>query len=220
MVCVCVCASLTTHPNPQALARDHNQLLQERALNVAFQGSSLGHTLLPETEHLHNLTVDVVQSFMRECLVGSRMVVSGSGNVDHDALVRSVEQHFGALPAEGNHVLIDNTTRSLYRGGHFYEEVFLSLPLSLLSPSLLFLLSLFLNECDALFAALTVEVCVQTLDVPHNPEHLPPLTHMMLLFPGFSWTQEECYAQHVLFVLLGGGNSFSSGGPGKGMYSR
>jgi processing peptidase subunit alpha len=35
-----------------------------------------------------------------------------------------------------------------------------------------------------------------------------------------SWHSEDIYALCVLQMLMGGGSSFSSGGPGKGMYSR
>ncbi|XP_042448866.1 mitochondrial-processing peptidase subunit alpha-like [Zingiber officinale] len=49
-----------------------------------------------------------------------------------------------------------------------------------------------------------------------------PSTHIALAFeiPG-GWRQEkEAMAATVLQVLMGGGGSFSTGGPGKGMHSR
>jgi processing peptidase subunit alpha len=45
-------------------------------------------------------------------------------------------------------------------------------------------------------------------------------TQMALGFPGVSFDDEDIYAVSTLQVMLGGGNSFSAGGPGKGMYSR
>lgn len=39
-------------------------------------------------------------------------------------------------------------------------------------------------------------------------------------FKGVSWRDEDLVPACVLFTLLGGGGSFSSGGPGKGMYTR
>ena len=48
-----------------------------------------------------------------------------------------------------------------------------------------------------------------------------PLTHMAL---GFStqggWSSNEYLPMCVLHMMLGGGSSFSAGGPGKGMYSK
>lgn len=54
---------------------------------------------------------------------------------------------------------------------------------------------------------------------PQNPAH-PPLTHIHLAFESPSITSADIYAVAVLQTLLGGGGSFSAGGPGKGMYSR
>jgi processing peptidase subunit alpha len=46
------------------------------------------------------------------------------------------------------------------------------------------------------------------------------LTHVALGFNAPSWQEKEVYASSVLQMLLGSGSSFSSGGPGKGLYSR
>jgi mitochondrial-processing peptidase subunit alpha len=45
------------------------------------------------------------------------------------------------------------------------------------------------------------------------------ITHVALGFEGASVGSPESYVASVLMLLLGGGNSFSTGGPGKGMYS-
>lgn len=44
--------------------------------------------------------------------------------------------------------------------------------------------------------------------------------HIAIGFKGVSWRDEDLVAACVLHTLLGGGGSFSSGGPGKGMYTR
>lgn len=41
-----------------------------------------------------------------------------------------------------------------------------------------------------------------------------------LVWPACGWHDDDLVASCVLQTLLGGGNSFSAGGPGKGMYSR
>merc|ERR1712166_558810 len=46
------------------------------------------------------------------------------------------------------------------------------------------------------------------------------LTHVVLGFNGASWNSDNLIAICVLNTLMGGGGSFSAGGPGKGMYSR
>jgi len=52
-----------------------------------------------------------------------------------------------------------------------------------------------------------------------NP-NLPTFTHIQLAFEGLPISSDDIYALATLQTLLGGGGSFSAGGPGKGMYSR
>lgn len=48
----------------------------------------------------------------------------------------------------------------------------------------------------------------------------PDTTTVALGFEGVSWKDEDLLAVCTLHTLMGGGGSFSAGGPGKGMYSR
>jgi len=69
------------------------------------------------------------------------------------------------------------------------------------------------------------EFCSTEFVMPPDPkEKFKPgdkkLSHIILGWEGASFISEDMYALAVLQVLLGGGGSFSSGGPGKGMYSR
>lgn len=49
---------------------------------------------------------------------------------------------------------------------------------------------------------------------------LPHLSHIHLAFEALPISSSDIYALATLQTLLGGGGSFSAGGPGKGMYSR
>lgn len=57
------------------------------------------------------------------------------------------------------------------------------------------------------------------LPPPANPA-LPHLSHIHLAFEALPISSSDIYALATLQTLLGGGGSFSAGGPGKGMYSR
>lgn len=57
------------------------------------------------------------------------------------------------------------------------------------------------------------------LPPPPNPA-LPRLSHIHLAFEALPISSPDIYALAALQTLLGGGGSFSAGGPGKGMYSR
>ncbi|OCL07718.1 hypothetical protein AOQ84DRAFT_377431 [Glonium stellatum] len=54
---------------------------------------------------------------------------------------------------------------------------------------------------------------------PLNPA-LPRLSHIYIAFEALPISSPDIYALATLQTLLGGGGSFSAGGPGKGMYSR
>lgn len=58
-----------------------------------------------------------------------------------------------------------------------------------------------------------------TIPPPPNPM-LPRLSHIHLAFEALPISSPDIYALATLQTLLGGGGSFSAGGPGKGMYSR
>ena len=62
------------------------------------------------------------------------------------------------------------------------------------------------------------------LSLPTQPQPLNPnlraFTHIQLGFEGLPISSDDIYALATLQALLGGGGSFSAGGPGKGMYSR
>lgn len=47
-----------------------------------------------------------------------------------------------------------------------------------------------------------------------------PLTHFALTFKGCGWNDKDLVPICVLNTMMGGGFSFSAGGPGKGMYTR
>jgi len=54
----------------------------------------------------------------------------------------------------------------------------------------------------------------------HNMQTPDGFTRVALAFPTEGWHSDDLVPACVLQTLLGGGNSFSAGGPGKGMYSR
>lgn len=58
--------------------------------------------------------------------------------------------------------------------------------------------------------------------IPPGPVfgNLPELFHIQIGFEGLPIGHSDIYALATLQTLLGGGGSFSAGGPGKGMYSR
>jgi len=54
----------------------------------------------------------------------------------------------------------------------------------------------------------------------HRQSSDEDLTHFALAFEGAGWKDASLVPMCVLDTLMGGGSSFSAGGPGKGMYTR
>lgn len=77
---------------------------------------------------------------------------------------------------------------------------------------------------------LTIPVCpytggtrlVQNTDAPESMSKFQEknLSHLALFFPGIPMSHPDYYTVSVIQTLLGGGTSFSSGGPGKGMQTK
>lgn len=57
-------------------------------------------------------------------------------------------------------------------------------------------------------------------DVSLGPTPMPELAHFVLGVESCSHQHDDFIAVCVLSMLMGGGGSFSAGGPGKGMYTR
>lgn len=68
---------------------------------AAFQGSSLGRTILGPVENIKSINRDDIQSFIKQNYTGQRMVVAAAGAIDHDTLVKQVEEKFKSIQAGG-----------------------------------------------------------------------------------------------------------------------
>lgn len=73
---------------------------------------------------------------------------------------------------------------------------------------------------DSLFSESAEYVGDNSLIEFYDPPPNEPFTHTLLSFESSSFMKDDIYPTSVLQMLLGGGDSFSAGGPGKGMYSR
>jgi processing peptidase subunit alpha len=85
----------------------------------------------------------------------------------------------------------------------------------------------FVAQVEKLFADLPAGAATATEAAKYTGgQYLDPaetfdgLSHVTLGFEGPSWHDAELIPMCVLHTLMGGGGSFSAGGPGKGMYSR
>jgi len=69
---------------------------------VAFQGQPLGRTILGPKENILSIQRDDLASYINTNYTADRMVLVGTGGVDHGELVKLAEQHFSSLPVSPN----------------------------------------------------------------------------------------------------------------------
>jgi processing peptidase subunit alpha len=224
-------------------------ILPELVHMAAYKDNTLGNPLLCPKERLTEIDKSVIEAYRKAFYRPERMVVAFAG-VQHDEAVRLTEKYFGDMKSAELPVLSqtgsetslgtlqeENTSSKssastssttppsptqqpskLLSRIPFFKNISTSAPnqASILPDSHLYPLAtqiLAPSHYTGGFLSLPPP------PPPINPA-LPALTHIHLAFEALPISSEDIYALATLQVLLGGGGSFSAGGPGKGMYSR
>ena len=82
------------------VSKVHEEVSFDYLHSIAFQGSSLGYTILGPPENIRSITRKNLQDYIQTHYTADRMVVAAAGAVDHDELVKLAERHFAALPSK------------------------------------------------------------------------------------------------------------------------
>ncbi|KAL3903774.1 MAG: hypothetical protein SGARI_005233 [Bacillariaceae sp.] len=85
----------------QEVNKNQEELVLDHLHATAFQGTSLGRTILGSEDNIRSLTRNDFREYIQTNYTAPRMVVAGAGAVDHQELCGLAEQHFGALPSGG-----------------------------------------------------------------------------------------------------------------------
>ncbi|KAI9359429.1 Metalloenzyme, LuxS/M16 peptidase-like protein [Pilaira anomala] len=80
---------------------DYEQTVLDHLHATAFQGEKLGRPVMGTKETIEQLTAKDLLDFQAQNYGSDRMVLVGSGDVDHEALVRLAEKNFGGLQSVG-----------------------------------------------------------------------------------------------------------------------
>ena len=189
-------------------------LLPEVLHAVAYNNQGLGNPMLCPEERIISINSGLLRHAFRDWYRPERMVIAAAG-IAHQELVELVDKHFSSLkptttsihPSQARtsaqsppHLLLPSSsgiTKSLTRAASYLFPNQLSQPLIPKSPT-------------------------STYTGGHRFIHDPSqdLNHLYVAYEGVGVNNDDVYAVAILQVLLGGGASFSAGGPGKGMYSR
>lgn len=102
-----------TLDNPEDLVFDAFQ-------DIAFQGQSIGRTILGTAETVEGFSTGDLRRFLNSQYRPSDMVISAAGAVDHDKFVRQTEDAFGALTKPD--VSVNDHQQASYTGGQFIQS--------------------------------------------------------------------------------------------------
>ena len=211
-------------------------ILPELVHMAAYKDNTLGNPLLCPNERLTEISKDTIQEYREAFFRPERMVVAFAG-VEHKEAVKLAQEYFGSIPkVEAASIEAESSVSS--------ESTNSSASASALPPQqpskLLNKIPFFKNLStsatkNATVSSLSLDpsqvnlsqpshytggfLSLPALPPPINP-NLPPLSHIHLGFEALPISADDIYALATLQTLLGGGGSFSAGGPGKGMYSR
>ncbi|KAF1815428.1 hypothetical protein P152DRAFT_410218 [Eremomyces bilateralis CBS 781.70] len=223
-------------------------ILPELVHMAAFKDNTLGNPLLCPKERLTEIDRSVVDAYRRILYKPERMVVAFAG-VDHSTAVKLTEQYFGdmkqgaglSLPELTPELLAQSQDSSMSDDSSSISSTSSSSYASQDPTRLANKIPFIKNLSTSAAAQASVQsylpdlsrstplelpsvytggfLSLPPLPAPANPSH-PALTHIHLAFEALPITHPDIYALATLQTLLGGGGSFSAGGPGKGMYSR
>ncbi|KAI0408547.1 putative mitochondrial processing peptidase alpha subunit [Xylaria palmicola] len=222
-------------------------IIPELVHTAAFRGNTLGNPLLCPMERIPQIDKSVVKTYRDTFYRPERTVVAFAG-VPHDEAVRLATDFFGDMKAtgqplrsrSGSETSIDSSSSSVGTESSVSSAAS-STSSSQQSSGLFSKLPLFKNlstsasknaaVVDSAAAIPTIEeisapahytggfISLPTQPPSSNPMQ-PAFTHIHIAFEGLPIASKDIYALATLNTLLGGGGSFSAGGPGKGMYSR
>ncbi|KAG8950451.1 Mitochondrial-processing peptidase subunit alpha [Tulasnella sp. 424] len=207
-------------------------VMPELLHQLAYQNNTLGNPLLCPEERLDVINGDLLREYVKTWYRPERIVIAGAG-MEHQELVDLAYKHFGDMKATASApspLLQPSPSTNGASSSRTNPPTHLLPPSSPASPSLYKTIT---TAATSLFhpspMQTTAEPTWQELAAAkarytggHQFIYRPDLdmTHVYLGFDGLSIHDEDIYALATIQILLGGGGSFSAGGPGKGMYSR
>ena len=184
-------------------------ILPEIVHSVAYLNNTLGNPLLCPIESLEVMTTENLREYMRAWYRPERIVVAGAG-MPHEELVKLAETYFGGMQAGGPGASL---------GARRADAASAPSGSAAFSTSAAASAEAAPAQSD-MFAQIARAPAQYTGGELYIPKPELDLTHVYVAFEGVSIHDDDIYALATLQILLGGGGSFSAGGPGKGMYSR
>lgn len=221
-------------------------IIPELVHMAAFKDNTLGNPLLCPMERIPQIDKSAIKTYRDIFYRPERTVVAFAG-VPHTEAVRLATEFFGdmkptgppLLSRSGSETSIDSLSSANTESSASSSSS--SATSSQQSSSFLSKIPLFKNLStsasknasvydSAAFTPTLEDISAPSrytggfISLPTQPPSSnylqPAFSHIHIAFEGLSLASDDIYALATLNTLLGGGGSFSAGGPGKGMYSR
>lgn len=199
---------------------------------TAFRGSKLANPLFCSHEVATNMKREDILLFRRKQVIAPRMMVGVVGPIDHGEVVKMVEKYFATLPsAPPTEQEMRVIKPSLKQKSTFSKLWTPSTPTVVSSSTSASTSSSTTTTLSQPVKPLTVQDIISStpttytggfhfMDYPVDNQTARTYIQILLGFKGVSCIDKELPILAILNVLMGGGNSFSVGGPGKGILSR
>ena len=187
-------------------------ILPEVIHGVAYNYQGLGNPMLCPEERIPAIDSALLSQTMKDWYKPEKMVISGAG-MPHEELVELADKFFSSLkPTTSTSSSQPRTTPT-------------QTPPHLLSPSNPGVAKSLTRAASYLFPTASNAIPkspTSTYTGGHQfiKDAEQDLNHLYIAYEGLGINDDDVYTLAVMQVLLGGGGSFSAGGPGKGMYSR
>ncbi|XP_006454151.1 hypothetical protein AGABI2DRAFT_189453 [Agaricus bisporus var. bisporus H97] len=193
-----------------------DMFLPEVLHSVAYGEKGLGNSLLCPEDRINLIDELTLRTGLNAWYRPERMVIAGAG-MHHSELVELADKFFSSLKGP----TVNQATSSRANSNP-------STPTHLLHTSAPSVAKSLTRAASYLFPS----TGSSPSPTPVNPsstytgghrfvhDSSAEFNHLYIAYEGIGIHDDDIYALATMQVLLGGGGSFSAGGPGKGMYSR
>jgi processing peptidase subunit alpha len=192
-----------------------DMLLPEVLHAVAYNSRGLGNPMFCPEERIPSMNSGLLRHAFREWYRPERMVIAGAG-LAHQELVELVDKYFSSLKPSASLIQPSQGRTSAQTS-----------PPHLLSSSPPGVAKSLTRAASYLFPnSLSQSIIPKSSTSTYTGGHrfihdpLQELNHLYIGYEGLGLNDHDVYVVAIMHVILGGGASFSAGGPGKGMYSR
>ncbi|CAG8469440.1 16381_t:CDS:2 [Acaulospora colombiana] len=186
-------------------------IMPELLHTVAFKDNTLGNPILCPEDRLNIMSPEIIKDYMSTLYRPERIVVAATG-ARHSDVVELVWKHFGDMPKSPEFNTHPSLSYPVTSSNHKQSKTSLYKTITTAATSILQLKPATTSPVANQKAQYTGGALFMDQTLPH--------THLYMAFEGISIHDSDIYALTILQMLLGGGGSFSAGGPGKGMYTR